>query len=406
MRADEHALRAVDADRGIPDGELFGEVAPLEMRGAGREDAPGVEGGDRQLVAAAREEHLQLARRVVVQRERRNTVQRPWLDLLQGGEGGVDRGEVAPHDLLALAVIALLDRVLDRRGRLLGGQHARKREEARLQDAVHAARQAGFAGDPFRVDDIELELLARDLLLHGPRQATPGVRAVGAGEQEGRAGSRLLEHVNALEQAELMARDEVRLLDQVRRLDRVVAEAQMGDGHGARLLRVVDEVGLDVAVALAGDDLRRVLVRADRAVGAEPVEEALRVTPRDPPGGVVREAGSRDVVLDADGEVAVGADVAVAVHRLAVVALGVGELAEDGAGHRRGELLRAEPVAAADHGARQPPLLVERGDDVLVERLADRRRVLRPVEHRDRSRRERHGGRESDGWRTAGRAAP
>ena len=44
-------------------------------------------------------------------------------------------------------------------------------------------------------------------------------------------------------------------------------------GDGARLLRVVHEVTLGEAVGLLADDLDGVLVRADRAVGAEPEED-------------------------------------------------------------------------------------------------------------------------------------
>jgi hypothetical protein len=39
-------------------------------------------------------------------------------------EGGVDRGEVHLHDLLALLAVGLLDRVLDRGDRLVRGKHA------------------------------------------------------------------------------------------------------------------------------------------------------------------------------------------------------------------------------------------------------------------------------------------
>ena len=94
--------------------------------------------------------------------------------------------------------------------------------------------------------------------------------------------------------------------------------------------------------------------------------------------------GVRDVVDDADREV--------------VLRLTLRELVEDGLGHRRIELLRGEAVASADHprhhreGAGRDPL-GERRHDVLVQRLARRARLLRPVEHGDRP----HGGRERPG---------
>ena len=195
-----------------------------------------------------------------------------------------------------------------------------------------------------------------------------------------------------------MAGDEVGLAraDQVRRADGARPEPQVGGGHRTRLLRVVDEVPLRVEVGTLPDDLHRALVGAHRPVGAEPVEHG----PHDVVGlrrerAVDLERGVRDVVDDADREV--------------VLRLILRELVEDGLGHRRIELLRGEAVASADHprhhgeGAGRDPL-GECGDDVLVQRLAGRPGLLRPVEHGDRP----HGGRERPGEclvrRTGGRA--
>ena len=139
------------------------------------------------------------------------------------------------------------------------------------------------------------------------------------------------------QQVEVVARDELRVLDQIRRVDRPRAEAQVRDGRRAGLLRVVDEVRLHEEARRLADDLRRVLVRADRAVRAEPVEDAApaRRPARCRTTGRPRELDAGDVVVDPDGEVAL---------RL----LG-GELGEDGRGHRGRELLRRETVAAAEH---------------------------------------------------------
>ncbi len=181
-----------------------------------------------------------------------------------------------------------------------------------------------------------------------------------------------------------MAGDEARPLDQVGGADRARAEAQMRDGDRAGLLRVVDEVALRVQAGLLGDDLDRVLVRADGPVRAEAVEDGA--------DDVVRlgrergdvEAGAGDVVVDADREVRA---------RLRLI-----ELGERGSRHCRRELLRGEPVAAADHRQR-PPLLGESGDDVLIERLAGSGRILAAVEdrhgaHRLRDRSHQVAGRE------------
>ena len=222
---------------------------------------------------------------------------------MEPGEGPIDRGEVALHHLLALAAVALLDRVLDRSDCLLDGQHAGEREEARLEGRVHAAGEPRLAGDTLRVDDMEAELLARDLLLHVTGQVPPGVDTVRARQQERRAGTCVLEYVEALEQPELVTGDEVGLFDQVRRFDRVVAETQVRDGHRSRLLRVVDEIRLHVVARFAGDDLGRILVSAHRAIRAQPVEQTADALLGNAPSRVVGEARTGDVVVDTDREV-------------------------------------------------------------------------------------------------------
>ena len=93
-------------------------------------------------------------------------------------------------------------------------------------------------------------------------------------------------------------------------------------------------------------------------------------------GRVDGEARVRDVVDDADREVA--------PRRRAR------ELVEHRLRHRRRELLRREPVAAADDARQRAAVrgrVDERGDDVLVERLARRAGLLGAVEHGDRARR-------------------
>ena len=197
------------------------------------------------------------------------------------------------------------------------------------------------------------------------------VRAV---EQQGRAVGRAAEHVDPVEQPELVAADEARLLDEVGRADRLWPEAQVRDGLRAGLLRVVDEVALRVQ-ALVAQDLDRVLVRADRAVRAQAEEDrADRVGRLDVQRRVVGEARPRDVVGDADREPA--------PRPLAR------QLVEHTGDHARRELLRGQAVAAADDRRHHRPLavaerLAQRGDHVEEERLAERARLLRPVEDGD-----------------------
>ena len=92
-------------------------------------------------------------------------------------------------------------------------------------------------------------------------------------EQEGGAGLGGLQHVDAFQEGELVAGDEVGLGDQVAGADRLGAEAQVGGGDGAGLLRIVDEVALGEVVGLFADDLDGVLVRADGAIRAQSVEQ-------------------------------------------------------------------------------------------------------------------------------------
>ena len=203
------------------------------------------------------------------------------------------RREVALQDLGALLRVGVRDRLLDPGDRGLGRQRLRDREEAGLHDRVDAPLQARLARDAEGVDDEEAQLPRDDLLLHLAAGARPrrrrGRRASSAGTRAPSA--RGLEDVVAVDELELVAGDEAGAADEVRRADRPRPEAQVRDRDGARLLRVVDEVALREAVGLLAEDLDRVLVGADRAVGAEAVEDRARDVGRlDVEVGVERRA--------------------------------------------------------------------------------------------------------------------
>ena len=122
---------------------------------------------------------------------------------------------------------------------------------------------------------------------------------------------------------------------------------------------------------MVADDLDRVLVRADRAVAAEAPELALDGAGGRGVGGVLlaREREVGEVVDDADGELALG---------LVLLELGV---------HRErvcgGGVLGAQAVATAHDGEVAHAGLVEGGDDVLVQGLADGAGLLGAVEDGD-----------------------
>ncbi len=82
------------------------------------------------------------------------------------------------------------------------------------------------------VDDVEPQFLRQDLLLHLARQMIPDLPGtVDSVQQEHRTGTGILQHVELLQELELMTGDEVSIMDQVLRADGARTETQMGDGH-------------------------------------------------------------------------------------------------------------------------------------------------------------------------------
>ena len=141
----------------------------------------------------------------------------------------------------------------------------------------------------------------------------------------------------------------------------------MADGHATRLLGVVLEVCLDVLVGVIADDLDGVLVRANRTVAAQAPELALDGA-RCRRIGAIRILGKGemgDIIVDADSEF---------TGRIVLF-----ELLVDGKGTRRWRVLAAEAIAAANDGDAGTACLEERGDDILVQGLADGARLLGAV---------------------------
>ena len=387
VRAHEATAPALDARVGIPHRHEVGDVPLLVGGRAARVRAVDRKRAHRELVAAAgqhRPGHLadELGRPV---RDGRAHVvlggqAARQLDPMEGRERAVHGGVVSLDHLGSAAGVGVLDRVLDPGDGIVAGKDAREREEARLKDGVRAAGEPRFPGDAAGVDRVHLDALREHLLLDRERQGVPHrIRWLRAVEEQGRAGGGAAEDVDRPEEAELMAADEPGTGHEVGRLDRLVAEAQVRDRLRARLLRVVDEVALGREAGVT-EDLDRVLVGADGAVGAETEEHRPHRPGRlDVELGADGDARPADVVADADGEPP--------PRPLAA------QLLQDARHHRRGELLRGEPVAAAGHErqvARPARMrLAERRDDVEEERLALRARLLGAVEHGDPAHRRR-----------------
>src|SRR5512133_883618 len=83
-----------------------------------------------------------------------------------------------------------------------------------------------------------------------------------------------MQHVDAFEEGELVAGHELSMADLVRGADRLGAKAQVRNGNRAGFLRVVDEVALRAIIGFFTDDLDRVLVRANGAIGTQAEEYA------------------------------------------------------------------------------------------------------------------------------------
>jgi hypothetical protein len=346
VRADDRALAALDAEVGVPDRYLVGDIPFLEPGRAGWVRAVHGKRADGKHVAAECEDgrdHVahEVRRRIRDEREAQALAGRLCRDanLVQVRHGAVDRGKVLLDDRFSLLRVRFFRRALDRLDGLVARHHARQREEAGLQDRVHAGAQAEARRHAGRIDDVELEFLFDDLLLHVPRDLVPDVVGpVGAVDEHRGARRGCRERVELVEKIELVDADEVRRLQQIRRADRPRAEPQVRDRVGAGLLGVVDEVALCMAFGVRGQDLRRVLVRADGAVGAQAEEQrAHHVRRLDVKARIDGQAGVRHVVGDPDREPA---------FRLRLL-----QLVEYRLGHRGIEILRGQAVAAAhDHG--------------------------------------------------------
>src|SRR6266508_41867 len=126
--------------------------------------------------------------------------------------------------------ISLFRRLLDRRNRLLAWHHAGQREKAGLQDGVGARSEPERERDLRGVDDVQLQLLDDDLLLHFARQLVPNfVRAERAVEEDRAALGGCGEHVDLEQIVEFVHADEASRLDEIRRMNGFRTEPQMRD---------------------------------------------------------------------------------------------------------------------------------------------------------------------------------
>ena len=217
--ADHGALAALDADLRIPHGDLLGDVALLVLGGAGGEGAVLGELGDLEALALVGD-HL-------AEDSLTNCGASAGTGLfmwsLRGGLAGYFDLVVSVRarsmaamffcdDVGALPVVGLLRVLLDELDGLVLGEDAGDLEEGGLHDGVDAAAHAGLLGDGHAVDHVEAELLVDDGLLDLGGDLVPDlVGGEGAVEEEDAALLGVGEHVELLEEGELVAGDEVGL---------------------------------------------------------------------------------------------------------------------------------------------------------------------------------------------------
>ena len=281
MWANQGAQSALDANVRIPDRNFEGDAPLFDLRGVGWESAVDRQSGNGEKIAAAGNHHRSdsIDKVGASGRNRRQPVRAAIGGFRHGHlmkvvQRCVHGSEISPQNRFTALAIRLFNRVLNLLDGLLAGQNAGQCEEAGLHDGVDPPAHLRFAGHLDGINNVELQLLVDDRVLHLPRDFVPDflgpVRAV-----QQKSGTRLgdAQHVDSFQEVELMTRYEARLLDKVRRVDRARARTHVGDGDGAGLLRVVDEIALGIQRRVFANDLHRVLVRPNGAVASQPIED-------------------------------------------------------------------------------------------------------------------------------------
>ena len=244
MRADEHALAALDAQVRFPDRHLQRDVALLPLRGSQRVGAIHREGADGQVIAIQADDRAQHVLDELGGLGRNGRAAglgagdlAGHLHFVQVGQSLIHGVVVLLNHRLATLGIGFLDALLDLVDGVFARQDARDGKEAGLHDGVDAPAHAGGLGHLVGVDHEEAHFLIDDAFLGLARQVLPNfLGAIQAVEQEGSLWHGKPEHIEAFEEAKLVAGHKLRLADQVRGANGLWPEAQVRDGDAAGLL--------------------------------------------------------------------------------------------------------------------------------------------------------------------------
>ena len=380
VRTYERALVTLNTVFCVPFGNLNRNASLFELRRSGGNASVCIECGGRKFVAFESDDRVNNLLEIFIVCEFRGSSAGSSVgpfcgnrDFFKFGSGFVDSGVVHLNDRVALLAVGLLNVLLHPVFRF-GVRHdfGVDFEESRLHDSVGSSAEADGRGDLDCVDNVKFSVLFGKQTFHrsGEISAEVGNVVPFAVKKEFAAFFEVGDHIVSRNVRGLRASDEVRRVDKVRRLNGGFAETKVRNGDTARLFGVVEEITLSVHIGVIADNFDRVLVRADRTVGAETVE---LTTDRAFGSGVILlgevKRSVSNVVVNTDGEVVLGF-------------CGF-EVLINGVNHRGVEFLRAETVSSAVNLNFLLAEFGKSGNDVEIKGFAERTGFFRSVENGD-----------------------
>ena len=241
-----------------------------------------------------------------------------------------------------------------------------KGKECRLKNGVGALAHTNLFGKVNGVNEIHADVVLNNITLCLCREVMRELFGIPlAVYEELSSWLDVAHHLETLGNIRgVVARHKVCLGDIVRRANSVIAKAQVADGDTTGLLGIILEIRLNVLVGMVADDLDGVFVGANRTVASNAPELALD-------GsfgcgiGSIRIFGQRQV-----GNIVHNAN------RKLMTRLILLELFKDSECGRRWRIFRTKTITTADNGKVAFSGLIQCRNDILIQRLTDRTRLL------------------------------
>ena len=348
----------------VPDGNDGGNASLLVLGGTGGLDTTGDELGDGNAVAFHVQSRIESLEEFgsAFRPDTRSVFREvgPFgrnVDLVEVGEGLLDGIQVHVDHFSALAVETVVDILLEQLGGTAFGEDGTQVEEDGLHDHVDTLLETDALGDGGGIDGVELSVLLGEISLQVVGEVLLQVfdGLPGSVEDEGTALLELVDHVELAGVGGVVAGNVISLLNEVFGLNGVLADTDVGDGETARLVGIVDGVGLSVEVGVLDNHLHSIVRGTDSTIGT--------VTPEDALFDVVGESGKRGTVVERSV-----AQIIIHTNDEAVSGLGSIQVIEASLDHGRSEVLTAETDLTADDGGGALQL-IHGGDDIQVERF-------------------------------------